>query len=59
MFAGQVSKIFLDNAPSSETDTSFKFETTKEPTAPAQFAAGWYYGITSIDKRTEIDNCFA
>ena len=59
MFAGQVGKVFLDNAPQSETSRSFMSDTTRDTTAPAQFAAGWYYGVTSIDKRDDILDCFA
>ena len=30
----------------------------RDPYAPAQFTAGWYYGISGKDKREKIIECF-
>ena len=30
----------------------------RDPYAPAQFTAGWYYGIAEKDKRDEILKCY-
>ena len=32
--------------------------TVRDPYAPAQFSAGWLYGLTYEDRRDEIVNCF-
>ena len=56
MFAGQIQKVFLDaqdNTPALEEGPK------KDPMAPAEFAAGWYYGVTEEDKRTDILSCYA
>ena len=56
MFFGQYEKILVDaveqNPPTLETST-------RDNTAPAQFTAGWYYGVSTEDKRDEILECFA
>ena len=44
MYVGQVEKIFLDNAPQSWR--TFMSDTTRDPTAPAQYMAGWFYGVS-------------
>ena len=55
MFFGQYEKILVDaveqNPPTLETST-------RDNTAPAQFTAGWYYGVSTEDKRDEILECF-
>ena len=33
-------------------------DTTRDPTAPAQWIAGWYYGVDSKDKRDDILKCY-
>ena len=58
MFAGQIGKIFLDNAPASQPVRSFMSDTTRDPTAPAQYIAGWFYGIAQEDDRDELLKCF-
>ena len=56
MFFGQYEKILVDaveqNPPTLETST-------RDNTAPAQFTAGWFYGVSTEDKRDEILECFA
>jgi len=54
MFAGRIDKIMLDNLPQQLNDT------TQDPEAPAQFIAGWLYGITlnTIEDRDAIIDCY-
>ena len=56
MYVGDVEKIFLDNAPQSWR--TFMSDTTRDPTAPAQYMAGWFYGVSQEDDRDEIMQCF-
>jgi len=53
MFAGRIDKIMLDNLPQQN-------DTTQDPQAPAQFIAGWLYGITlnTIEDRDAIIDCY-
>ena len=30
----------------------------RDPTAPAQYMAGWFYGVSTEDDRDEIMKCF-
>ena len=56
MFAGRLGKIFIDNAP--QPQRTFMSDTTKDPTAPAQYIAGWFYGVSQEDDRDELLKCF-
>ena len=53
MFAGQISQVFLSNLPADELSYDFK-----DKYVPAQFYAGWYYGLTTHDKRDKILDCY-
>ena len=33
-------------------------DTTRDPTAPAQYIAGWFYGVSLEDDRDELLKCF-
>ena len=54
MFAGMINQIFLDNAP----EPTPELLTNRDDQAPAQFIAGWYYGLTTHDKREKVLDCF-
>ena len=54
MFAGQLGKIFLDNAPAEQLSAS-----NRDAMAPAQFAAGWFDGISHEDKRDDLYKCYS
>ena len=53
MFEGQVLKIFLDNVPADELGSE-----SDDKYAPADFYAGWYYGLSGHDKRDKIHDCY-
>ena len=53
MFAGQLEKIFIDNAPAEKLSTS-----ERDAMAPAYFVAGWLDGMTYEDKREYILKCY-
>ena len=40
------------------TATDFFAGSDRDSYAPAQFTAGWYYGISGKDKRDKIVECF-
>ena len=56
MFFGQFEKIFVD----ANEEYPLALEgSQRDSTAPAQFTAGWYYGVSTEDKRDQILECFA
>ena len=55
MFFGQYEKILVDAV---EQNPPTLITSTRDNTAPAQFTAGWYYGVSTEDKRDEILECF-
>ena len=55
MFAGQISKIFLD----AQDIEALEEGQHKDPMAPAKFAVGWYNSITLEDNYAfDIDKCY-
>ena len=55
MFFGQFEKIFVD---ANEQYPPALKGSQRDNTAPAQFSAGWYYGLSTEDKRDQILECF-
>jgi hypothetical protein len=55
MFFGQFEKIFVD---ANEQYPPTSKGSLRDNTAPAQFSAGWYYGVSTEDKRDQILECF-
>ena len=54
MFAGQVGKVFLDNAPASQVMS----ETTRDMNAPTYFMEGYYGAFTGVWDQTYLEECF-
>ena len=55
MFFGQFEKVFVD---ANEQYPPALKGSQRDNTAPAQFTAGWYYGISNEDERNQILECF-
>ena len=53
-YFGEFQKIFVDY---SEEHPALE-GTQRDDMAPAQFVAGWYYGVSTEDKRDDILKCF-
>ena len=53
MFNGQVYRLYLDNVPADELSSG-----SDDKYAPADFYAGWYYGLSGHDKRDKIHDCY-
>ena len=51
MYVGETEKIFLDSLP-------LLVSQERQPLAPAEFTAGWYYGLSGHDKKDKIIHCF-
>ena len=50
---GQFQKLYFDNTPVDYL--SFEYD---EKYDPADFYAGWYYGLSGHDKRDKIHDCY-
>ena len=53
MFNGQVMALYLDHVPADELISG-----SDDKYAPADFYAGWYYGLSGHDKRDKIHECY-
>ena len=53
-YFGEFQKVFVDYA---EEHPALE-GTKRDDMAPAQFVAGWYYGVSTEDKRDDILKCF-
>ena len=51
MYSGELYKIFLDSLP-------LDINQERQPLAPAEFTAGWYYGLSGHDKKDKILQCY-
>ena len=54
MFAGQIGKVFLDNAPASQLPP----ETKRDMNAPIYYIEGYYGEITGVWDQTYLEQCF-
>ena len=57
-FAAMAAQYMGIAPPNGQLEVRSQTKSDRDPYAPAQFTAGWYYGIAGKDKRDKIVECF-